>query len=45
MDELVFPLAAVIATFFLVIPLLTIISRSALAFSRRRTASWASFWT
>lgn len=43
MDELVFPLAAVIATFFLVIPLLTIISRSALAFSRRRTASWASF--
>lgn len=43
MDELVFPLAAVIATFFVLIPLLTIVSRAVLAIRRRRGPSWASF--
>ncbi|HJK92364.1 MAG: hypothetical protein CMH69_10230 [Nitratireductor sp.] len=43
MDELLFPLAAVATTFFLVIPLLTLVSRGVLSMTRRRTSSWASF--
>lgn len=43
MDEFVFPLAAVVATFFVLIPLLTVVSRAVLAIRRRRAASWASF--
>jgi beta-lactamase regulating signal transducer with metallopeptidase domain len=43
MAELLFPLAAVGATFFLLIPLLALISKAALGFRRRRAASWASF--
>jgi len=43
MDEFVFPLAAVATTFFLVIPLLTLVSRGVLSFVRQRTSSWASF--
>ncbi len=43
MDELFFPLAAVAATFLVLIPVLTLASRAALALSRRRAASWASF--
>ena len=43
MDELLFPLAAVATTFFLVIPLLTLVSRGILSLARRRTSSWASF--
>lgn len=43
MDELLFPLAAVATTFFLLIPLLTLVSRAALGSRRRRAASWASF--
>jgi len=43
MDELLFPLAAVATTFFLVIPLLTLVSRGVLSLTRRRTSSWASF--
>jgi beta-lactamase regulating signal transducer with metallopeptidase domain len=43
MDELLFPLAAVATTFFLLIPLLTLVSRAALSFTRTRTSSWASF--
>ncbi|TXD35343.1 M56 family metallopeptidase [Lujinxingia vulgaris] len=43
MNEVYFPLAAVATTFFVVIPLLTLLCRGALAWSRRRTSSWANF--
>lgn len=43
MNEFLFPLAAVVTTFFFVIPLLTLISRSALLLMRQRTSSWVSF--
>lgn len=45
MSEFLFPLAAVATTFFLVIPLLTLVSRAALAVTRARVSSWASFGT
>lgn len=43
MDELLFPLAAVAATFLVLIPALTLVSRGVLAVSRRRTSSWPRF--
>lgn len=43
MDEILFPLAAVAATFCLVIPLFTLVSSGVLSLIRRRTSSWASF--
>ena len=43
MDELLFPLAAVSATFLIMIPALTVLSRAALAWKRTRTNTWASF--
>jgi beta-lactamase regulating signal transducer with metallopeptidase domain len=43
MGELIFPAAAVAATFLLVIPALTLVSRAALAWRRRRARSWADF--
>ncbi len=43
MDELYFPIAAVAMTFLLLIPALTLVSRTALAKKRQRTRSWPSF--
>lgn len=43
MSELLFPVAAVAATFLLLVPALTIASRAALSSNRRRTPSWAGF--
>lgn len=43
MVELLFPVTAVATTFLLVIPVLTLLSRAMLSFTRRRTSSWASF--
>lgn len=43
MAELLFPVAAVLVTFLVIIPALTLISRAALARVRRRAASWAGF--
>lgn len=40
--ELVFPLAALAAVFFVIVPLLTVVSRAALQ-RARRTRSWAGF--
>ena len=43
MAELLFPLAAVAGTFLIVIPVLTLVSRTVLARKRRRIRSWADF--
>lgn len=43
MDELFFPIAAVALTFLLLIPALTLVSRTVLAQKRKHTRSWPSF--
>ena len=43
MIELAFPIAAVVVTFGLVVPLLTLLSRTALWRLRQRTTRWADF--
>jgi beta-lactamase regulating signal transducer with metallopeptidase domain len=43
MSEVIFPLATVAGTFLVLVPVLTLASRAALALSRRRCASWARF--
>jgi beta-lactamase regulating signal transducer with metallopeptidase domain len=43
MAELLFPVSAVLVTFALLIPALTLLSQAALARARRRAGSWAEF--
>ncbi|MDX9720559.1 MAG: M56 family metallopeptidase [Myxococcota bacterium] len=43
MAELLFPIAAVLGTFFLLIPALTLLSRSILRWRRRRLLHWPHF--
>lgn len=43
MIDIVFPVAALLATFFVLVPLATLASRARLAHKRRATANWADF--
>lgn len=43
MNELLFPMATVAGVFLILIPALTLLSKGALVWVRRRTSSWADF--